>query len=262
MTKIIPYNCKPTHAHTIGLVVLQTDETVEDEFRFYLNSNPQLSSSVNVLHSRIPADDTISVTTLAQMKNHLNETLARFPAKKSPLQVITYACTSGATIIGEEVVNEMISKYATHASNALTAVKAALRALSARRLAFLTPYVSEVSQRMGALLQAEGITLAATASFNQPSDAIVASIDPASIQAAVIDLVHENRSENIDAVFIACTNLKCASIIPTCEAALNIPVISSNQALIWHALRLAAVPHLPAPQHGTLFTRPLMAKPR
>ena len=44
-----------------------------------------------------------------------------------------------------------------------------------------------------------------------------------------------------DAVFVSCTNLRAANVIQDAESALGIPVVSSNQALGWHMLRLARV---------------------
>jgi maleate isomerase len=45
----------------------------------------------------------------------------------------------------------------------------------------------------------------------------------------------------VDAVFISCTNLRALNLIAELESKLAKPVISSNQALGWHCLRLAGV---------------------
>ena len=52
---------------------------------------------------------------------------------------------------------------------------------------------------------------------------------------------------------ISCTNLRCLRIIPRIEARTGIPVISSNQALGWHMLRLAGVNER-MPAFGRLFS--------
>lgn len=46
---------------------------------------------------------------------------------------------------------------------------------------------------------------------------------------------------DVEGVFVACTSMHVTPVIPECEAALGKPVLSSNQALAWHALRLAGV---------------------
>ena len=42
-----------------------------------------------------------------------------------------------------------------------------------------------------------------------------------------------------DAVFLSCTNLRTLNVIPEIEARIGKPVLSSNQVLAWHLLRLA-----------------------
>ncbi|OUL96477.1 Asp/Glu racemase, partial [Paraburkholderia hospita] len=56
----------------------------------------------------------------------------------------------------------------------------------------------------------------------------------------------------VDAVFVSCTSLRVGALIPQLEAATGKPIISSNFAMAWHALRLAGVPDS-EPQLGRLF---------
>jgi maleate isomerase len=58
----------------------------------------------------------------------------------------------------------------------------------------------------------------------------------------------------VDTVFISCTNLRALSIIRELESTLGKPVISSNQVLGWHCLRLANV-DVSLPQYGMIFGR-------
>jgi len=44
-----------------------------------------------------------------------------------------------------------------------------------------------------------------------------------------------------DCVFISCTNFAAASMIEALEADLGIPVVTSNQASLWAALRAAGL---------------------
>jgi maleate cis-trans isomerase len=38
-------------------------------------------------------------------------------------------------------------------------------------------------------------------------------------------------------VFISCTAIRSAGVIAALEAELGLPVLTSNQAMVWHALR-------------------------
>jgi maleate isomerase len=56
----------------------------------------------------------------------------------------------------------------------------------------------------------------------------------------------------VDAVFVSCTSLRIAELVPELESKIGKPVISSNFAMAWHALRLAGVDDC-EPQRGRLF---------
>ena len=43
----------------------------------------------------------------------------------------------------------------------------------------------------------------------------------------------------VEAVFASCTNLRSLGVVDAAEAALGKPVVTSNQAMFWHMLRLA-----------------------
>ena len=55
-----------------------------------------------------------------------------------------------------------------------------------------------------------------------------------------------------DAVVVSCTNLRCLDVIGQAEAKIGVPVISSNQAMAWHMLRLAGIDDTSA-EFGSLF---------
>ena len=60
-------------------------------------------------------------------------------------------------------------------------------------------------------------------------------VSPASIAHIVRDL----DDTDVEAFFICCTALRANSVIDALERDLRKPVVSSNQALAWHALRIA-----------------------
>lgn len=240
-----------TPAPQLGLIVLQTDETVEDEARFYLHNAP-----VRLLCTRIPVSDEINAATLRAMRAHLSGALELFPHGKA-FDVMGYACTSAATVIGEDAVHQDIAAAVRtrHTTNPLTAAKAALAHIGARRIAYVSPYVAEVAQAMQDAFTQAGFAITHSHNFNLNRDSAVAALPPQEILAAVTAL----PVQECDAVFISCTNLRCAEILPLAEHALGKPVLSSNQALLWHMRQLAKVPPPSAQQagaYGQLFTLP------
>jgi maleate isomerase len=58
--------------------------------------------------------------------------------------------------------------------------------------------------------------------------------------------------DDCDGVFVSCTSLRALQVIAKAEAQLGKPVVSSNQALAWHLMRLAGMNDSPL-EAGQLF---------
>jgi len=229
----------------LGVIVLETDETLESEF-----ARMTALDGVALYHSRIAMETDINAQTLARMEQDIPAAAGLLPARD--LDVIGYGCTSGATVIGPEAVARAVqSEYSdAQVTDPLTAILAAGRSLEAIRLAFVTPYVAQVSLQMREELERAGFEIAAFGSFEQSDDRMVARIAPQAILQAALSVAAEAPC---DAIVISCTNLRCLDVIPEIEAQSGLPAISSNQALAWHMLRLARVADK-RPSFGRLFT--------
>ena len=216
----------------LGLVVLSTDETLEWEVRGTLARR-----DLNLLHTRIPARADVTPEDLRAMAPEMTRSAALLPRG---LSVVGYGCTSASAIIGPEEVTRRIQEAhpGTPVTNPLSAVIAALRALGVVRVAMVTPYVKEVSTPMRKALEAEGISVVSAVSFDQHEDWTVARITEASTHAAMLEV---GRAGGVQAIFTSCTNLRTFNAIEPVEEALGLPVVSSNQALLWDMLRHANV---------------------
>ncbi|GMG83091.1 aspartate/glutamate racemase family protein [Paralimibaculum aggregatum] len=211
----------------LGLVVLQTDETIEAEFRRLL---PEPDVALHV--SRVPMAAGVDLASLAAMQGALAASAGLLPARR--FAAVGYGCTSGATVIGPERVAALLHEGARTAATAtpIEAVISACHRHGIARLALVTPYLPEVSARIVERLEAAGIAVVRLASFEQGDDPTVARIAPASIRDALV----ATGAGAVDGVFVSCTNLQTLGVIAEAEAALGKPVIASNAALAW-ALR-------------------------
>jgi len=230
---------------TLGLIVLQADQTIEQDFR-RLFADPEVALYV----SRIPSGADITPDTIAEMESALPRAASLLP-HAAEIDVTAYACTSGTTLIGADRVAALVAANANTAAvtNPLTAAFASLEALDVRALAIVSPYVASVADEMRSAFEGHGFAVPATLTFGEQAEARVARIDPASIREAALQVAAE---ADVEAVFLSCTNLRTLDIIDGLEQRLGRPVVSSNQALAWHMARLAGVPVAPeAP--GRLF---------
>jgi len=219
----------------IGLIVLQNDETLETELTPVIGE-----SGAALYHSRIPCAREVTQETLAQMEADLPYAASLLPSARE-MDVVGYACTSGATVIGPEKIASAIHQHHPNAktTDPITAVKAACGLLGVRKLGFVSPYVAEVSLAMQDLLENSGFAITAFGSFEQREEAVVARISLQSVYDAICRL---GESEDVDAVFASCTNLRSFEVIEKAEATIGKAVITSNQALAWHMISLSSLP--------------------
>ncbi|MBU2993078.1 aspartate/glutamate racemase family protein [Octadecabacter sp. 1_MG-2023] len=224
----LPYKIIPTTWKTIGLIVLQADETIEADMRRILPDN------VNVLVSRVPSGTSVSTKTLAAMTQSLTGAAQLFPAGIK-FDAVAYGCTSGSAEIGRPKIAELIRKGATTAAvtEPVSALIATCRAQNITRLGMISPYIREVSQKLRDVLAANGINVTAFASFDEPLEYNVVRIDPSSVHDAAANL-----KGNFDAIFLSCTNLRTLDVLDKIQDKVGKPVMSSNQVLAWHLQEL------------------------
>jgi len=216
----------------LGLIVLSTDETLEYEARQVLAGR-----EVNLLHARIPAQAHVTPDDLEMMADEMTGTAARLP---DGLRAVAYACTSGATVIGPGRVQNLVqvAHGEVPVTNPMSSIIAGLGMLGVKRIALVTPYVPEVTAPMIAYMAEHGIEVASEVSFGQSDDWTVARIAESSTRAAMLEA---GRAPGVEAVFASCTNLRTFGVIGAVEAELGLPVVSSNQALLWHLLSLGGI---------------------
>lgn len=218
----------------IGLIVLSSDQTIEQEFRKLLDID-----GVALYQSRISNDSRIRPETLRAMEAGITGA-ADVILPGMPLDVVAFACTSATMVIGEERVFELIqnARPKSRQTTPVTAAFSALTAFGARRIALLTPYRQDVNQQLSAFIEARGFEVVASASFEEEDDRNVCRISEQSIKEAAIEL---GSDPSVEAVFVSCTALRLLGVVDEIEAMLGKPVTSSNHALAWHCLRLAGI---------------------
>ncbi|MCX7630675.1 MAG: Asp/Glu racemase [Geminicoccaceae bacterium] len=234
----------------IGLVVLATDQTIEHEWRHIFAG----LEGAALYESRMWNEVRVTPETLAALEKDIPAAV-RVLVPVLPLSVIAFGCTSGAVVLGEERIAARVHEVrpGVPVTTPIGGALAAFRALGVRRLAVLTPYSRAVNEVVRRYLEARGLEIPVFGSFEEEDDGKVARIDPASIEAAVLELGRDRRAE---AVFVSCTSLRLVAGLCALEDRLDKPVTSSNHAMAWHALRLAGIEDRLA-RFGRLFTRPL-----
>ena len=221
-------------AARLGLIALSTDETVEDELHM---ARP--AGDIAIFTARIASAAEVTRANLADMQARIAGTAQLLPPSVD-FDAVAYACTSASSVIGSDRVAALVQEGCrTRAvTNPARALIHACATAGAHRLALISPYTEEVNASLRGTLREAGIATPEFASFNEPLEANVARIDPASIAQAARQIAGQS---DVDAVFLSCTNLRTQTIIGPLSEELGKPVWSSNSVLFDHLFELGGV---------------------
>lgn len=150
--------------------------------------------------------------------------------------VLAHTAASYLTELSHEsaLVERLASLTGSRVITAAQAVGAALRRLGVKSLALGTPYPESISARGRAYWQAAGFRVAG---YHRLASADIY----AEGEERAVELARQADVPSAEAVLLSGTGLPTVGVLEMLERELGKPVISSNQASLWRALRLAGV---------------------
>jgi maleate isomerase len=153
--------------------------------------------------------------------------------------VVVLAHTASSYALGwgyDEPLGERVSALTgAPAVLAAHAVRAALQHFGVKRLALGTPYPESISRQGKAYWEAAGFQIVGYHRLADVTDIYAESEERA------YRLARQADAPDADAVLLSGTGLPTVAMLERLERDLGKPVISSNQACLWRALRLAGV---------------------
>jgi maleate cis-trans isomerase len=218
--------------HRFGLLVPSGNSVAETELR------AMLPDSVTMLTTRLALRGS-SETELMAMLTDLDNAAALLGHAEP--DAIAFHCTAVSTFaphMAGEIRDRIIAATGRPAIATADAILAAFRVLATKRVLLVTPYVEPVHRREIDFLTANGLTVVGGSCLGVDRNTEMASITPDTIAAQVRSAASGVAA---DACFISCTAIRSAGLIADLEASLGIPVITSNQLLVWHALHALGV---------------------
>jgi len=115
-----------------------------------------------------------------------------------------------------------------------TATLAALRALGLRRIALFSPYIAATHAHEAGFLAEAGVSVVGGRSLGLSGGHEYVMV-PA---AEWLRIAAGETPAEADGVFLSCTNIHSPEVVQPLESLLGRPVITSNQAVLWYALRV------------------------
>ena len=156
------------------------------------------------------------------------------------VDLIAFNCTAVSTYSSDadcKIADRITNATKTPAVTTAQALVAALRHFEAKRVVLVTPYIEAVTRREQAFLAHHGFEVIHSASHGINLNWDMAQEPPETWTRLVLD----NRRDDADAYLLSCTAIRSAEVIDGIETVLGKPVITSNQALMWHCLRALGI---------------------
>lgn len=138
-----------------------------------------------------------------------------------------------------EMIREVEEETGIRTITSTTADKEAMHFLKMKKLAIVSPYVDEVNERNALWYRESGFDVLKIKGLGIQKNSDIARLP----YYAPYQLARETFLEApaVDGIFIDCARWATIEVIEKLEQDLGVPVVSSNQAMIWCALRKANV---------------------
>ncbi len=212
----------------VGLIVPSSNTTMEMELHEALPEGVSLHTSRMPLRE-VTEEELIKMSALAVESARL--------LRDAQVDLILYGCTSGSFIGGidfEKEIEEKIEREVnTPVITTSSAVIEALRILDAQQIIVITPYTNDINQREREFLESNEFEVLDIRGIGIVENTKIGKLEP----YEAYRMAKAMFMEEADAVFISCTNFRTFEIIEPLEQDLGIPVVTSNQASLWLALR-------------------------
>ncbi|WP_255197428.1 maleate cis-trans isomerase family protein [Halorarius litoreus] len=241
----------------IGLIVPSTNTVNEPDFYRHLPAGVSLHVSRMYLDQEAhrERDDLRELEKMTADADRCAASLAT-----ADVDVIAYGCTSGSFMDGAghdaEIEAELEAVAGVPTVTTAAAVRRAMTALELETVAIATPYVDELNSRAERFFEGCGFEVTATSGLG--IDIAGSDLDRRSHGAQLPERAYRQLAamdlSDADGVFLSCTNYHVTDAIEYIEADLGTPVVTSNQATLWNALRVLNVDYADV-DLGALFQR-------
>ncbi|MFM1816817.1 MAG: hypothetical protein RLZ98_3512 [Pseudomonadota bacterium] len=159
----------------------------------------------------------------------------------SKCSVTVLQCTgtsmSGGVDKEKEVIGEIEKTTGKPSLSAASSLLAAFEALEARKLVFISETDQAGHDKKKAFLAEAGLEIVADRAAGLAGTDAYCTTPPEFWYQFAMAM----RNDSADAYFLSCANIHSIDVIERLEAILNRPVVTSNQAALWCALRTAGL---------------------
>jgi maleate isomerase len=215
-------------ASRVGLIIPSSNRMVEEEMIGFFPSGV----TAHVTRLRMTGGNRKALDELLPEVENACAALA-----DAKCDVIIFHCTANSMSEGaggeERLLAALKRAGAPKAATTSSAITQALRALRAKSVALVTPYDKKVTDKEAHFLEDQGFTVPFSKGWTLAGSDAYCATPPDVWRERML----EAAPAHADAMFLSCANVQGIKIIDDVEATTGTPMITSNQAVIFEALR-------------------------
>ncbi len=217
----------------IGLIVPSNNTVVLPEFY------SALPDGVTAYETRMRVEGELTPPLLRKMVGDAEA--AADLLRQTGVDFICYCCMASTIVQGWDWERDLLVRFSGKARKGVTSANAALRdalgALRARRVALVTPYPENLNALLPKFFSAADIEVTQVAGVAVRDVAAVRGLSPDHMRR----MARGVGATGADAVCLLATDMQTFPIIEPLEREIGCPVVTSNQALLWASLRALGV---------------------
>jgi maleate isomerase len=210
-----------------------------------------LPPGVALYATRILARGDLTLDAVRKMEENVDRAVDELAA--TGVDVIAY-CDMVTTFImeadwNEAKVAEIEKRSETPAVSAWTALRDALKTLGIKRFALGTPYPAAIHALAPQFFKTHGFDVVSDSTLDILKMRDVPNVTPRQIR----DFVAGLDRKGAEAIVLLATDLPCFTVIAELEKEFGLPVLTSNQTILWSAMRATGKSPASIPALGKLF---------
>lgn len=161
------------------------------------------------------------------------------------VDLIVFHCTAASMFapgFDDGIIERIENATGKNATSTSKGCLEAFGLFGAKNITLTTPYIQETNDREVAYLASHNVKVLSETGVGIGGDgAAMLAIEPEEWRRRV----NAQDESDSQAAFISCTAIRAVEAIEPIEADIDKPVITSNQAMLWHALRKLGIDDRP-----------------
>jgi maleate isomerase len=216
----------------VGQIVPSSNTTMETEIPAMLRAREDVEPERFTFHSSRMRMQKVTKEELEAMDRDSGRCAAELVDAR--VDVLGYACLVAIMSVGKGYHRESESRlheitvkqgYPTPVVTSAGALVAGLKALGAKRISLIAPYLKPLTCLVTDYIEAEGITVADSISLEIPDNVEVGRRDP----LALVSIYRDVKLSGIDALVLSsCVQMPSLAAVPIVEQQCGLPVVSAS----------------------------------